>query len=95
MREDIESVRTLCYNIIHISKIYMLIKYYNSQIEARNNKLEMQSFNYKALAAELDSLLETLHVPTEVDYFHSVFNLCSHTFGHNMIVSITDFRLFK
>ncbi|XP_076945522.1 exocyst complex component SEC3A-like [Bidens hawaiensis] len=35
-------------------------------IEARNNKLEMQSFNYKALAAELDSLLETLHIPTEI-----------------------------
>ncbi|KAM0010516.1 putative exocyst complex component Sec3 [Helianthus debilis subsp. tardiflorus] len=35
-------------------------------IEARNNKLEMQSFNYKALAVELDALLETLHVPTEI-----------------------------
>uniref|UniRef100_A0A251SXV3 Uncharacterized protein n=1 Tax=Helianthus annuus TaxID=4232 RepID=A0A251SXV3_HELAN len=37
----------------------------SNKIEAENNKL-MQSFNYKALAAELDALLETLHVPTEV-----------------------------
>ncbi|KAI3785531.1 hypothetical protein L1987_44650 [Smallanthus sonchifolius] len=34
-------------------------------IETRNNKLEMQSFNYKALAAELDYLLEKFHIPPE------------------------------
>ncbi|KAI3777425.1 hypothetical protein L1987_47225 [Smallanthus sonchifolius] len=35
-------------------------------IEIRNNKLEMQSFNYKALVVELDKLLEKLHIPSEV-----------------------------
>ncbi|KAK1433546.1 hypothetical protein QVD17_10457 [Tagetes erecta] len=37
-------------------------------IETRNNKLEMQSFNYKALAAELDFLLEKFHVPSEISH---------------------------
>ena len=36
------------------------------QIETRNNKLEMQSVNNKALIEELDKLLKGLHVPTEV-----------------------------
>ncbi|KAI3761182.1 hypothetical protein L1987_51593 [Smallanthus sonchifolius] len=35
-------------------------------IEIRNNKLEMQSFNYKALVVELDKLLEKLRIPSEV-----------------------------
>ncbi|KAD4888725.1 hypothetical protein E3N88_20798 [Mikania micrantha] len=35
-------------------------------IETRNNKLEIQSLNYKALAAELDKLLEKMHIPTEI-----------------------------
>ncbi|XP_040997299.1 exocyst complex component SEC3A-like [Juglans microcarpa x Juglans regia] len=34
-------------------------------IETRNNKLEMQSVNNKTLIAELDKLLERLHVPSE------------------------------
>ncbi|KAF5468397.1 hypothetical protein F2P56_012549 [Juglans regia] len=34
-------------------------------IETRNNKLEMQSVNNKALIAELDKLLERLRVPSE------------------------------
>lgn len=34
-------------------------------IETRNNKLEMQSVNNKALIEELDKLLERLHVPSE------------------------------
>ncbi|KAH9624975.1 hypothetical protein KSS87_013994 [Heliosperma pusillum] len=34
-------------------------------IETRNNKLEMQSVNNKSLIAELDKLLERLHVPSE------------------------------
>lgn len=36
------------------------------QIETRNNNLEMQSVNNKALIEELDKLLERLHVPPEV-----------------------------
>lgn len=36
------------------------------QIETRNNKLEMQSVNNKALIEELDRLLERLRVPSEV-----------------------------
>lgn len=39
------------------------------QIETRNNKLEMQSVNNKALIEELDKLLERLHVPSEVSNF--------------------------
>ncbi|XP_054797116.1 exocyst complex component SEC3A-like isoform X3 [Prosopis cineraria] len=35
-------------------------------IETRNNKLEMQSVNNKALIEELDKLLERLHVPSEL-----------------------------
>ncbi|KAL4584383.1 hypothetical protein LXL04_008983 [Taraxacum kok-saghyz] len=35
-------------------------------IESRNNKLEMQSMNYKALSEELDNLLERLHIPVEL-----------------------------
>ncbi|KAI3767252.1 hypothetical protein L2E82_17341 [Cichorium intybus] len=35
-------------------------------IESRNNKLEMQSRNYKALSEELDKLLERLHIPAEL-----------------------------
>ncbi|KAK9054352.1 hypothetical protein SSX86_025430 [Deinandra increscens subsp. villosa] len=35
-------------------------------IEIRNNKLELQSFNYKALVVELNRLLEKLHIPSEV-----------------------------
>ncbi|KAL7603402.1 hypothetical protein Lser_V15G18780 [Lactuca serriola] len=35
-------------------------------IESRNNKLEMQSMNYKALSEELDNLLERLHIPLEL-----------------------------
>ncbi|XP_071728221.1 exocyst complex component SEC3A-like, partial [Rutidosis leptorrhynchoides] len=35
-------------------------------IETRNNKLEQQSINYKALVVELDKLLEKLHIPPEV-----------------------------
>ncbi|KAK1422233.1 hypothetical protein QVD17_25200 [Tagetes erecta] len=35
-------------------------------IEIRNNKLELQSLNYKALVVELDVLLEKLHIPSEV-----------------------------
>ncbi|XP_024970249.1 exocyst complex component SEC3A-like [Cynara cardunculus var. scolymus] len=38
-------------------------------IEARNNKLEMQSINNKALSVELDTLLDRLHIPPEVHYF--------------------------
>ncbi|CAN4105275.1 unnamed protein product [Withania somnifera] len=34
-------------------------------IESRNNKLEMQSVNNKALIEELDKLLERLHIPSE------------------------------
>lgn len=34
-------------------------------IETRNNKLEMQSVNNKALIEDLDKLLERLHVPSE------------------------------
>ena len=37
-----------------------------NQIETRNNKLEMQSVNNKALIEELDKLLERLRVPSEV-----------------------------
>ncbi|TYG70145.1 hypothetical protein ES288_D05G288800v1 [Gossypium darwinii] len=37
-------------------------------IETRNNKLEMQSVNNKALIQELDKLLERLCVPSEVCY---------------------------
>ncbi|KAK4753475.1 hypothetical protein SAY87_022273 [Trapa incisa] len=36
-----------------------------ASIETRNNKLEMQSVNNKALIEELDKLLECLRVPTE------------------------------
>ena len=36
------------------------------QIETRNNNLEMQSVNNKALIEELDKLLERLRVPSEV-----------------------------
>ncbi|KAM0060740.1 putative exocyst complex component Sec3 [Helianthus debilis subsp. tardiflorus] len=35
-------------------------------IETRNNKLELQSINYKGLGVELDKLLEKLHIPLEV-----------------------------
>ncbi|KVI06594.1 Exocyst complex, component Exoc1, partial [Cynara cardunculus var. scolymus] len=35
-------------------------------IEARNNKLEMQSINNKALSVELDTLLDRLHIPPEI-----------------------------
>uniref|UniRef100_A0A2P2MS68 Exocyst complex component SEC3A n=1 Tax=Rhizophora mucronata TaxID=61149 RepID=A0A2P2MS68_RHIMU len=35
-------------------------------IETRNNKLEMQSVNNRALIEELDKLLERLRVPSEV-----------------------------
>lgn len=38
------------------------------QIETRNNKLEMQSVNNKALIEELEKLLERLRVPSEVCY---------------------------
>lgn len=36
------------------------------QIETRNNKLEMQSVNNKALIEELDKVIERLRVPSEV-----------------------------
>lgn len=36
------------------------------QIETRNNNLETQSVNNKALIEELDKLLERLRVPSEV-----------------------------
>jgi hypothetical protein len=36
------------------------------QIESRNNGLEMQSVNNKALMEELDKLLERLRIPQEV-----------------------------
>nr|GFB30099.1 exocyst complex component SEC3A-like isoform X1 [Tanacetum cinerariifolium] len=35
-------------------------------IETRNNKLEMQSINYKSLVTELEKLLARLHIPPEV-----------------------------
>ncbi|KAJ9567521.1 hypothetical protein OSB04_003487 [Centaurea solstitialis] len=35
-------------------------------IEARNNKLERQSINNKALGVELDRLLDRLHIPPEI-----------------------------
>nr|XP_043615361.1 exocyst complex component SEC3A-like [Erigeron canadensis] len=35
-------------------------------IETRNNKLERQSINYKALVVELENLLEKLHIPHEI-----------------------------
>lgn len=35
-------------------------------IETRNNKLEMQSINYKSLVTELEKLLARLHIPAEV-----------------------------
>jgi len=37
-----------------------------SQIETRNNKLEMQNVNNKSLIEELDKLLEQLSIPAEV-----------------------------
>lgn len=40
--------------------------FHNLQIETRNNKLEMQSVNNKALIEELDRLLERLRIPSEV-----------------------------
>lgn len=45
-----------------------VILFQNIQIETRNNKLEMQSVNNKALIEELDKLLERLRVPSEVFY---------------------------
>lgn len=44
---------------------------HNMQIETRNNKLEMQSVNNKALIEELDKLLERLRIPSEVFLFLS------------------------
>lgn len=44
---------------------------HNIQIETRNNKLEMQSVNNKALIEELDKLLERLRIPSEVFLFLS------------------------
>ncbi|XP_076939859.1 exocyst complex component SEC3A-like isoform X2 [Bidens hawaiensis] len=35
-------------------------------IEARNNKLELQSLNYKSLVVELDKLHVKLHIPSEI-----------------------------
>lgn len=69
MREDIESVKKLV--IYWISQICFLFLHSNflscdNQIETRNNKLETQSVNNKALIEELDKLLECLRVPSEV-----------------------------
>ncbi|KAK4374331.1 hypothetical protein RND71_005008 [Anisodus tanguticus] len=57
MREDIESevMSSSCGNsLLH-----------KCEIESRNNKLEMQSVNNKALIEELDKLLERLRIPSE------------------------------
>ncbi|KAJ4831775.1 Exocyst complex component S3A, partial [Turnera subulata] len=50
------------------------------EIETRNNKLEMQSVNNKALIEELDKLLERLHVPSEEVHLmrHGCFKTLKH-----------------
>lgn len=45
---------------------HILSLFCGMQIETRNNKLEMQSVNNKALIEELDKVIERLRVPSEV-----------------------------
>lgn len=46
------------------------------QIETRNNKLEMQSVNNKALIEELDKVIERLRVPSEVCFTLCLLLIC-------------------
>ncbi|KAJ0834849.1 putative exocyst complex component Sec3 [Helianthus annuus] len=52
-------------------------------IETRNNKLELQSINYKGLGVELDKLLEKLHIPSEVHYFQPLVTYFDLMFDHD------------
>ena len=51
------------YMSTHVLTFFLFCGY---QIEIRNNKLEMQSVNNKALIEELDKVIERLRVPSEV-----------------------------
>jgi len=57
------------------------------QIETRNNKLEMQSVNNKALIEELDKVIERLRVPSEVCFtFFVLASLLSNWFAYRSVV---------
>ncbi|KAI3726720.1 hypothetical protein L1987_66522 [Smallanthus sonchifolius] len=60
-------------------------------IETRNNKLEMQSFNYKALAAELDYLLEKFHIPPEVKEKRAFLEITKLTFVRRACGLLRDY----
>lgn len=52
--------------VISFVRTYSHFFFGGMQIETRNNKLEMQSVNNKALIEELDKVIERLRVPSEV-----------------------------
>jgi len=68
----------------HVLTFFLFCGY---QIEIRNNKLEMQSVNNKALIEELDKVIERLRVPSEVCFtFFVLASLLSNWFAYRSVV---------